>query len=219
LRRISARDNVVWFPSEILIPMLRHSSASPLKNGSLQSSDVAEERELVGRIQAGDETAFEALFNAYHAPLCAFVNHYIGSRDLAEEIVQDVFFFVWDRRETWQVRTSLKSYLFAAARNAAASYLRHQQVVKRREPETVELFRNSSHSVDEQIHERELIEAVQQAVSRLPTRCRLIFTLHREQGLTYAQIAEVLELSPKTVDVQMGRALKALRKALSGLWP
>jgi RNA polymerase sigma-70 factor (ECF subfamily) len=62
----------------------------------------------------------------------------------------------------------------------------------------------------------EFVAAVQRAVGRLPERCRLIFRLHREQGLTYPEIAEVLEISPKTVEVQMGRALKALRKALAG---
>jgi RNA polymerase sigma-70 factor (ECF subfamily) len=186
---------------------------------SAEHRDPEVERGWVASIAAGDETAFEALFHAYHAPLCAFVYRYVGARDLAEEIVQEVFLFVWERRETWDVRTSVKNYLFTAVRNAAVSYLRHEHVVRRREAETVDLFARPSPSTDSEARTAELAGAVQRAISRLPDRCRLVFTLHREQGLTYSEIAEVLEISPKTVEVQMGRALKSLRKALAGFWP
>jgi RNA polymerase sigma-70 factor (ECF subfamily) len=173
----------------------------------------------VERIRAGDSAAFEALFHAYHAPLCAFAYRYVAARDLAEEIVQEVFLFVWERRETWDVRTSVKNYLFTAVRNASLSYLRHERVVRRRQAETVELFAHPVESTDTETRTAELVAAVHRAVGRLPERCRLIFTLHREQGLTYAEIAGVLEISPKTVEVQMGRALKALRKTLAGFRP
>jgi RNA polymerase sigma-70 factor (family 1) len=182
-------------------------------------SAASPERDWVERIRAGDPAAFEALFHAYHVPLCAFAYRYVGARDLAEEIVQELFLFVWERRETWDVRTSVKNYLFTAVRNAALSYLRHERVIRRREAETVELFARPSASADSETRAGELVAAVHRAVGRLPERCRLIFTLHREQGLTYAEIAQVLEISPKTVEVQMGRALKSLRKALTGFWP
>jgi len=179
----------------------------------------ATERECVARIRAGDESAFETLFHSYHAPLCAFAYRYVEARDLAEEIVQEVFLYVWERRETWDVRTSVKNYLFTAVRNAAMSYLRHERVVRQREAETVELFARPAASADGRVRTAELVAAVRRAVDRLPERRRLMFTLHREQGLTYPEIAEVLEISPKTVEVQVGRALKALRKALAGFWP
>src|SRR5438046_8289010 len=91
------------------------------------------ERDWVARIRSGDGTAFEALFHAYHAPLCAFAYRPVGVRDLAEEIVQEVFLYISERRETWDVRTSVESYLFTAVRNAAMSYLRHERVVRQRE--------------------------------------------------------------------------------------
>lgn len=175
--------------------------------------------DLVERIRAGDAAAFEALFHAHHASLCAFAYRYVGARDLAEEIVQEVFLFVWERRETWDVRTSVKNYLLTAVRNAAVSYLRHERVVRRREAETIALFSRSTPTADRELHNTELAGLVQRAVDRLPDRCRLVFTLHREQGLTYVEIAEVLGISPKTVEVHMGRALKGLRKALAGVWP
>lgn len=170
---------------------------------------------LVLRIRAGDAQAFEALFHAFHAGLCAFAYRYVKSREVAEEIVQEVFLFLWERRETLDVRDSIKNYLFTAVRNAAVSWLRHERVVARRQVETLELFSRPAPSPDSMAISGELLAAVRRAIDRLPERCRLIFTLHREQGLTYGEIAQVLGLSPKTVEVQMGRALKALRKGLA----
>ena len=190
-------------------------------NGAKQclgSADHESETGLLSRIQAGDQEAFAALFNSFHGPLCAFVYRYLAVRELAEEIVQDVFLYIWDRRETW-LPSSIKAYLFTAARNGALSYLRHQHVVEQRGADSIQLFSGSVPSVEDQLDASELVRAVQSAVNRLPTRCRLIFTLHREQGLKYSEIAEVLKLSPKTVEVQMGRALKSLRKSLADFWP
>lgn len=193
------------------------SRGDPSAIAAADRTTASGESGWVERIRAGDSGAFEALFHTYHAPLCAFAYRYVEARDLAEEMVQEVFLFVWERRETWDVRTSVKGYLFTAVRNAALSYLRHERVVRRREAETFELFDTPSASAD--LEAAETLVAVQRAVGRLPERCRLVFTLHREQGLTYAEVAEVLGISPKTVEVQMGRALKSLRKALAGLRP
>ena len=173
--------------------------------------------EWVAAVRTGDPAAFEALFHAYHAPLCTSAHRYLGARDLAEEIVQEVFLFVWERRETWHVRTSVRSYLFTAVRNAAMSYLRHERVVRQREPEVRELHHARPTSPEADALDAEIAVAVQQAVSRLPARCRLVFTLNREQGLTYAEIAKVLGISPRTVEVQIGRALKSLRRCLAEL--
>jgi RNA polymerase sigma-70 factor (ECF subfamily) len=173
----------------------------------------------VDAIRAGDASAFEALFHAYHAPLCSLAYRYLAARDLAEEIVQEVFLVIWERRQSWQVRSSVKSYLCTAVRNAALSYLRHERVVRRTESDIRHLQQASSSRPDLDALEAETVAAVQEAVSRLPHRCRLVFTLHREQGLTYAEVAEVLGISPRTVEVQIGRALKSLRKGLAGLRP
>src|SRR5262249_30219790 len=134
---------------------------------------------------------------------------------VAEEIVQEVFLFVWGQRETWNVKDSAKNYLFTSVRNAAVSWLRHERVGHRHEAETVAVSARRVPTPDRDLTASELTAAVRRAVDRLPDRCRLIFTMHREQGLTYGEIASVLDLSLKTVEVQMGRALKALRKALA----
>lgn len=175
----------------------------------------SESSDLVARIRAGDAAAFQALFEAFHAPLCAFGYRYVESRDIAEEIVQEVFLFIWEHRETWRVEAAVKNYLFTAVRNAAVSWLRHERVVHRRTAETIAFSTRPVPSADSELAENEVLAAVRRAVDRLPARCRLIFTLHREQGLTYGEIATVLDLSLKTVEVQMGRALKALRTSLA----
>jgi len=176
------------------------------------SSDL---NDLVARIRAGDAAAFAALFETFHAPLCAFAYRYVGIREVAEELVQEVFLFIWEHRATWSVRDSVKNYLFTAVRNAAVSWLRHERVVHRREAETVVFASRPVAPADRELTANELLTAVRRAVEKLPERCRLIFLMHREQGLTYGEIAAVLDLSPKTVEVQMGRALKALRKSLA----
>jgi RNA polymerase sigma-70 factor (ECF subfamily) len=175
------------------------------------------DQEWVALVRAGDSKAFEVLFHTFHAPLCSFAYRYVEAADVAEEIVQEIFLFVWERRETWDVRTSIRSYLFTAVRNAAVSFLRHERVIRRRQSEALELFQVSSPSADLEVAEGEIIAAVQRAVGRLPERCRLVFTLQREQGLTYREIAEALGISPKTVEIHMGRALKTLRKSLADL--
>lgn len=138
----------------------------------------------------------------------------VGSADVAEDLVQEVFLYIWRHRESVQMRTSARVYLYSALRHGALRYFRHERVVQRHVPETISLFDRAPRQADANLLSVETLALIRAAIGRLPERCRLVYTLHREQGLTYAEIAEVMQTSPKTVDVQMGRALKALRRAL-----
>jgi RNA polymerase sigma-70 factor, ECF subfamily len=164
--------------------------------------------EWIERLRHGDEAAFESLFRAFAPGLCAFVTRYVDSRAVAEEIVQDLFLTLWRRRETLAIETSVTTYLFTAARNRAVNHLRRERVARRWEGVVIGRIETPGGS-----GEGELLEMLdlQDGIERLPARCRLIFTLSRQQGMTYGQIAESLGLSIKTVEVQMGRALKSLR--------
>jgi RNA polymerase sigma-70 factor (family 1) len=184
-----------------------------------EARQLQENPDWLEGIRAGDPSAFETLFHAYYAPLCSFAYRYLGARDLAEEIVQEVFLSIWERRESWDVRTSVRSYLLTSVRNAALSYLRHERVVRRRQAEVRDSHESVAASPEACALEAETVVAVRQAIARLPDRCRLVFTLHREQGLTYTEVAEALGISPRTVEVQIGRALKSLRKALASHRP
>jgi len=163
--------------------------------------------------------SFETLFRAHHDALCGFAYRYVQSREVAEDVVQEVFLYLWEHWNPTAVEAYTKAYLFTAVRNAALSHLRHQSVVRRSESQTIELFSRFHPTADGEFRAAELALALERAIARLPERCRLVFTLSREQGLTYNEIAAALEISVKTVEMQMGRAYKALRKSLAPSWP
>ena len=194
------------------------ASASPHDENAQVSSELQEKR-WAQAIRAGDTSAFEALFREYHPRLCSFAYRFTGSREIAEELVQEAFLYVWQHRETLDVRDSMKTYLFSSVRNASVSWLRHERVVSQSTGQITELFRRSSDTADRAIESTERIAAVRAAIARLPEGSRMVLTLHREQGMTYREIADVLGISPKTVDAQMGRAFKSLRKYLGPHWP
>ena len=175
----------------------------------------AGDAELVRRIRAGDERALEAVFKAHYAGMASFVQRFVRSQDLAEELVQDVFLKLWSKREQLAEIETFRTYLFRAARNTALNYLRRAKLERRwREEQGTDDDPPSSLAADEETVEQELSVAVQEAINRLPPRCREIFLLSRDGGLTYAEIARSLDISVKTVETQMGRALKALRASL-----
>lgn len=174
--------------------------------------------ELVAAIRVGDVDAFEELFLRYHAALCSFAYHYVQSRAIAEEIAQDTLVFIWNRRASLDLPGSgLPRYLYASARNAAISYLRHRRIEDESVGDIVALTTSPVPS-DRAVEESELGAAVRDAVAQLPERCRAVFVLHREQGQSYKEVAQTLGISPKTVEIHMGRAFKLLRKALAPYW-
>lgn len=172
-----------------------------------------DDRELTQRIQQGDEQAFDALFRSSYAALVGFTESLVRSRARAEEIVQDVLFEVWRRRETIEVDTTWRSYLFRAARNRALNELRHLRVAQQAEPfvrgpESVEPA--SPAALDASELEREF----RRALASLPEPVREVFEMSRRDGLKYGEIATALGISVKTVEARMGRALKELREQL-----
>jgi RNA polymerase sigma-70 factor (ECF subfamily) len=171
--------------------------------------------EWFDRIRAGDEAAFEALFRALAPGLCALITHYVKSRPVAEELVQDLFFDLWARRSEIVIEQALTSYLYTAARNRALNHLKRERRVL---PLSALPDARPDDPDAAAPGETELLDALelQDAIERLPARCRLVFTLHRQHDLTYGEIAASLGLSIKTVETQMGRALKALRERLRG---
>lgn len=170
------------------------------------------DQEILQQIQAGKRGIFEQLFRSYYKALCLFAASILRSPEDGEEIVQDLFFQLWEKREQLQINTSLKSYLYRSVRNRCLNFIKHEKVKEKYRQEAVQQF---SENVREKADDgTELAEKIQQAIATLPPRCREIFELSRFEGLKYREIADVLEISPKTVEVQMGKALKELRKHL-----
>jgi RNA polymerase sigma-70 factor, ECF subfamily len=171
--------------------------------------------EWLARIRAGDEAAFEALFRALAPGLCALSARYVESPSVAEELVQDLFLDLWRRREQLAMEQGLTAYLVTATRHRALNHLRHERRIVGWTPGVADGMAGDNAG------ESELLDALelQDAIAALPARCRLIFTLSRHQDMTYTEIAASLGLSVKTVETQMGRALKSLRERLKHLIP
>ncbi|MEX1276716.1 MAG: RNA polymerase sigma-70 factor [Bacteroidota bacterium] len=187
--------------------------APELSNPSPQVISTRE-RLSIERINQGDEKAFEELVRAYAARLIRFAIHITRSNEVAKDLVQEVFCHVWENRSRWKPEHTVLSYLYAATRNQAIGYLRH----KRFETpwnDDVELIAEEVPSADEQVHATDFSKAVEEAIEDLPDRCRIIFRLHREDGLTYEEIGCALQISQKTVKAQISRAMKILRIKLS----
>jgi RNA polymerase sigma-70 factor, ECF subfamily len=138
----------------------------------------------------------------------------VQSRAIAEEIVQDVMLELWKRRETLADDSSPQAYLFQSTRNRSLNHLRHERVAKEAEPYATksEIVESKAHS---RMVEEEMRVAMRRAVDSLPDRCREIFELSRTNGLKYLEIAALLGISVKTVEAQMGKALRVLREELS----
>ncbi|WKZ67091.1 MAG: RNA polymerase sigma-70 factor [Flavobacteriales bacterium] len=167
-------------------------------------------------IAAGDRPAFEALFRAHYRALCAFAMGYLKDMDKAEDLVQDLFFRLWLDREQVNVTTSVKAYLYASVRNRCLNALKAGARVRALTEDIDDRVQDDGHSEDEHT---ERIARVQAAIEALPEERRKVFKLSRYEGLKYYEIAQRLGISVKTVENQMGSALKALRIELKDLVP
>jgi RNA polymerase sigma-70 factor (ECF subfamily) len=182
----------------------------------LQHSAADDDRTLATRVRAGDGAAFETLFRTHYASLCSVAFGYLRADDLAEDAVQNVFRSVWLHRSSWSPAGAVGPYLRTAVRNEALNTLRgiHRQRSALDRVERAELTREAAspaRSIDEVIAAGELSNAIMDAAETLAPRCRAVFLLKWQRGLTYSEIADRLGISIKTVEMQMTRALKAVR--------
>jgi RNA polymerase sigma-70 factor (ECF subfamily) len=179
---------------------------------------VAAELVLARRVCGGDEAAFEQIFRVYYSRLVSFACTKVESQALAEEMVQEVFLQIWARREQWIVERSLAAYMFRAVRNRVLNARRSLRLeTSYANAAAVELEVETAEPTDGRICDAEIGAALAYALAVLPQRPRQVFLLSRRQGLTYAEIADVLGIATKTVEMHMGRALAQLRTSL-GEW-
>ncbi len=166
----------------------------------------------IRRIKEGDIKVFESVFRLYYAPLCLYAGGITGSKDVAEEIVQDVFYAIWKNRDALHIFHSLKSYLYGSVRNRSLQFCESREI-RERYKEAV-LSGKKVHTPDPQdnMEYEELATLINRTLSRLPQRRVEIFRMHRFKGMKYHEIATVLSISVKTVEAEMTKTLKALRK-------
>ncbi len=157
-----------------------------------------------------DHREFEELFRNYFTPLMAFSRRILGDEEDAREVVHQVFINLWEKRSELDLSTSLKSYLFTSVNNRSLNVIRDRKKFSSEEvPE-----RAGEWDVSTQLEAMELEEKIRAAIDTLPERCREIFELNRFEGLKYSEIATQLDISVKTVENQMTKALKLLREQL-----
>src|SRR5690554_609566 len=192
--------------------------------GDNEDSDAPNnELECVAKIRAGDEQAFEELFFEYYNQLSKFANTITRSREYARDTVQDVFLKIWRNRANFEIRVSIKVYLYQAVRNQALNLIEKQKT-RQRLVENIQHERGGfePHGSEEHIvdgakandfdsSEAALIRRVWELVEQMPERRRLVFELHRKHGLSYKEIAKVLDIAPKTVENHVGQALQFIR--------
>ncbi|GAB3718323.1 RNA polymerase sigma-70 factor [Spirosoma flavus] len=177
------------------------------------------EQDVIEAIRAGSERDFEAVFRQYYASLCRYARQLLPDADDAEEEVQAMFLALWEKRNGLIISVSLKSYLFRAVHNRCLNRLKHA-AVRNEHREYVE-YRGEAiaDSPVEELMGDELANQLQRAIQKLPEQCRLAFTLSRFEELKYGEIAERLGISIKTVENQIGKALRILRTELSDYLP
>ncbi|MDD4515768.1 RNA polymerase sigma-70 factor [Massilibacteroides sp.] len=174
---------------------------------------------LLKLIKEGDQIAFKHLFYLYSDSLERFILYYINNREKAQEIVLDIFTYIWENKERFEIRLTLKAYLFQSAKNKAFTYIRDKK-----QPvylDDVDLS-NKIQEYDTQLELEELSNLIQEAICLLPEKCRTIFEKSRKELLTNKEIAATLKISEKTVEGQITIALKKIRAFLgdsySYLW-
>lgn len=190
------------------------ADASSDAGGDGRVDPAAADRLLLARLRAGDEQAFDAIFRGRYAVLVGVAERMLRDRAVAEELVQEVMLALWRRREALSPDEALGPYLVRAVRNRALNHLRHLNIERRDAVHAAGPTEAAPRGAGPVVAE-ELAQALERSVAGLPPRCREVFTLSRGQGFSYAEIATRLGISIKTVEAQMGRALRALRADLA----
>ncbi len=172
---------------------------------------IKNQKKLVLGIQLGDEAAYKVAYLYYYEPLCIYILNFTTNRTVVEDIVQDVFLKLWTKRKSLRPDGSLNGYLYRLTYNTFIDLYR-----KNKQLETdLQLFKRES--LTELIEENEeqfqlRLEKVQKAIEELPPRCKEVFILCKQRRMRYKEIAEKLDISIKTVENQMGKALSIIRK-------
>ncbi|MFT4155857.1 RNA polymerase sigma-70 factor [Parafilimonas sp.] len=176
--------------------------------------------QLQQQLAAGDEAALKALYGLFGGRLLHFAFAIVHNRELAEEVVADVFIQTWKKREKIAAIDNLLWYLYIMAKNISLNYLRKERKQKFVEIEVLGL---PAYTIEPQTVQhlitKDFLQSITRAINELPPRCRLIFKLVKDDGLTYKETAELLNLSIKTIENQMGIALKKLHTTIQALMP
>lgn len=173
---------------------------------------TTEEEQLFNKLKAGDENAFDQLFNSYYKYLVYIAFQYLKDDERSKDVVQEVFMDLWKRRSEIQINQSLKAFLRRAVINKSLNIIRKNERIS-----YLEAFdgqQPDQNQVDDLFEYKELEEVISNCVAMLPTRCQEIFKLSRYENLSHKEIAAQLDISTKTIENQMTKALKRIAEGL-----
>lgn len=168
------------------------------------------------QIKKGNKNAFDALFKNHYKSLCMFSMKFVRSKDQAEDIVQEVFINLWNKAENIEIEGTISSYLFTSVRNRALNLIKSEKTRKDYESESIRDVKETNSSSDESSNES-VSKIIDSKVEELPEKCKNVFIMSKKEGLTYDEIADYLGISVKTVENQMGIALRKLREEMQKL--
>ena len=174
---------------------------------------------LIDSLVKQDEAAFEQVFKTNFKKLHAYACTIIKEETAAEEVVQQVFFKLWERSKGLSISGSVAAYLYRAVYNESLNYLKHQKVLSQYLQHVTHTMKNESYTPGKKFSMKELDEQLSKAMNELPEQCRTVFQLSRFEELRYREIADHLGISVKTVENHMGKALKILRTKLVEFLP
>ena len=174
--------------------------------------------ELLDLIRSGDKIAFSEIYNRYWKKVFTVASNKIGQLEEAEEIVQDIFISLWNRRESITITTSLNAYLAVSVKYRVIKILAKRSQYNKFADYTTNVIPIAANSTEDWIEFEELKSRLELLVSHLPEKCRLVYTMSRENGMSQKQIAQEFGISEKTVEAHIGKALKALRTGLGQIF-
>ena len=173
--------------------------------------------DLFELVKKDDFSAYESLFKRYYQELYRFAYNYLRDQVPSEEMAQEVFLYLWEKRDQIEIKTTLKTYLYSAVKNKCLNYIKYE-VPRKQELEESHLSLMITNQPEEGAESEKLKKYITAAIDQLPNKCRQIFVLSRNAGLTYEEIAEEMDISVKTVENQMSIALKKLRESLKPVY-
>ncbi len=173
-----------------------------------------EQRELIKQLKEGREQAYEVLFKTYYTELVMHANRYLYDFDASKEVVQDLIVYIYEKRFNLDINSSLKSYLYRAVQNRCINQINQSKIRDKYVNHIKQGPKKEDNPIELGIEASEVEAALFKAIGDLPPKCRMIFKMNRFDGLSNGEIAERLELSKRTVETQITKALRILRDKL-----
>lgn len=176
------------------------------------------DQNILNQLRKGDINTFETLFHNYHPGMISYAHSILKNKDQAEEVVQDVFYNIWKNRDEFRLKTGWQNYLYKSVYNNSLMILRKSNREMKLEDDVLINLEGREKDPSTEFDLTELKRVISNTLEKLPIRTREIFNMSRYEGMKYKEIANHLSISVKTVEANMGKALKAFRSSLKNYW-